>query len=307
MHNNKLLIITGPTATGKTRLAALLADKLDGEIISADSRQVYRGMDIGSGKDIDDYYVDNKLIPYHLIDILNAGEEYNVFQFQKDFFQKFDEIKSRNKLAILCGGTGMYIESVLGNYSFLEVPVNEDFRNSLKDLSLLQLQNRLSDRKSLHNTTDLLDRERCIRALEIAEYKKNFLQNIHKSEFEYQIFAIDFEREIIRKRITERLKFRLDNGMITEIENLLNSGLSIEQLKFYGLEYRYIAMYVNKEITYFEMFRLLNIAIHQFAKRQMTWFRRMEKKGIKINWIDGNLSETEKLNLIIAEFNKNVR
>lgn len=307
MLKNKLLVITGPTATGKTRLAALVADKMDGEIISADSRQVYRGMDIGSGKDIDDYYVDNKLIPYHLIDILNAGEEYNVFQFQKDFFQKFDEIKSKNKLAILCGGTGMYIESVLGNYSFLEVPVNENFRNSLKDLSLLQLQNCLSDRKSLHNTTDLLDRERCIRALEIAEYKKNFPQNIHKPEFEYQIFAIDFEREIIRKRITERLKFRLDNGMITEIENLLNSGLSIEQLKFYGLEYRYITMYVNKEITYFEMFRLLNIAIHQFAKRQMTWFRRMEKKGIKINWIDGNLSETEKLNLIIAEFNKNVR
>lgn len=307
MFKNKLLVITGPTATGKTRLAALVADKMDGEIISADSRQVYLGMDIGSGKDIDDYYVDNKLIPYYLIDILNAGEEYNVFQFQKDFFQKFDEIKSKNKLAILCGGTGMYIESVLGNYSFLEVPVNEDFRNSIKDLSLLQLQNRLSDRKSLHNTTDLLDRERCIRALEIAEYTKNYPQNIHKPEFEYQIFAIDFEREIIRKRITERLKFRLDNGMITEIENLLNSGLSIEQLKFYGLEYRYIAMYINNEITYFEMFRLLNIAIHQFAKRQMTWFRRMEKKGIKINWIDGNLSETEKLNLIIAEFNKNVR
>lgn len=307
MLKNKLLVITGPTATGKTRLAALLADKLDGEIISADSRQVYRGMDIGSGKDIDDYYVDNKLIPYHLIDILNAGEEYNVFQFQKDFFQKFEEIKSRDKFTILCGGTGMYIESVLADYNFTEVPVNEDFRNSLKDLSLLQLQNRLSDRKSLHNTTDLLDRERCIRALEIAEYKKNFPQNINKPEFEYQIFAIDFEREIIRKRITERLKFRLDNGMITEIENLLYSGLSIEQLKFYGLEYRYIAMYVNKEITYFEMFRLLNIAIHQFAKRQMTWFRRMEKKGIKINWIDGNLSEKEKLNLIIAEFKKNVR
>lgn len=302
MHKNKLLVITGPTATGKTRLAALLANELDGEIISADSRQVYRGMDIGSGKDIADYYVDNNLMPYHLIDILEAGEEYNVFQFQKDFYQKFNEIKSKDKLPILCGGTGMYIESVLADYNFAEVAVNPDFRKSLDNMSLPELQMLLIERKSLHNTTDLSDKERCIRALEIAEYERNYPYKANKPQFDYKIFAINFDREIIRNRITERLRFRLDYGMITEIENLLNSGLSIEQLKFYGLEYRYIAMFINKEITYFEMFRLLNIAIHQFAKRQMTWFRRMEKKGFKINWIDGNLSEKEKLDLIIAGF-----
>ncbi len=302
MNKNKLLVITGPTATGKTRLAALLANELDGEIISADSRQVYRGMDIGSGKDIADYYVDNNLIPYHLIDILDAGEEYNVFQFQKDFYQKFNEIKSKDKLPILCGGTGMYIESVLADYNFAEVAVNPDFRKSLDNMSLPELQKLLIERKSLHNTTDLSDKERCIRALEIAEYERNYPYKANKPQFDYKIFAINFDREIIRNRITERLRFRLDYGMITEIENLLNLGLSIEQLKFYGLEYRYIAMFINKEITYFEMFRLLNIAIHQFAKRQMTWFRRMEKKGFKINWIDGNLSEKEKLDLIIAGF-----
>lgn len=302
MHKNKLLVITGPTATGKTRLAALLANELDGEIISADSRQVYRGMDIGSGKDIADYYVDNNLMPYHLIDILDAGEEYNVFQFQKDFYQKFNEIKSKDKLPILCGGTGMYIESVLADYNFAEVAVNPDFRKSLDNMSLPELQMLLIERKSLHNTTDLSDRERCIRALEIAEYERNYPYKANKPQFDYKIFAINFNREIIRNRITERLRFRLDYGMITEIENLLNLGISIEQLKFYGLEYRYISMFINKEITYFEMFRLLNIAIHQFAKRQMTWFRRMEKKGFKINWIDGNLSEKEKLDLIIAGF-----
>ncbi len=307
MNKNKLLVITGPTATGKTRLAALLANQLDGEIISADSRQVYRGMDIGSGKDIADYNVDNKLIPYHLIDILDAGEEYNVFQFQKDFYQKFNEIKSKDKLPILCGGTGMYIESVLADYNFAEVAVDPDFRKSLDNMRLRELQMLLIERKSLHNTTDLSDRERCIRALEIAEYEKNYPYKANKPQFDYKIFAINFDREIIRNRITERLRFRLDYGMITEIENLLNLGLSIEQLKFYGLEYRYIAMFINKEITYFEMFRLLNIAIHQFAKRQMTWFRRMEKKGFKINWINGKLSEDEKLEQIIDEFKKNVR
>ena len=232
-----------------------------------------------------------------MIDIIDAGKEYNVFQFQKDFYQKINEIKYRGKLPILCGGTGMYIESVLGNYYFSEVALNKNFRKSIENQSLEELQVLLKKSKKVHNSTDLLDRERCIRALEIVEFEK-FYRNIKKPEIDYKIFAIDFEREIIRKRITERLKFRLENGMITEIVNLSNSGLNIEQLKFYGLEYRYVAMYINKEITYNEMFRLLNIAIHQFAKRQMTWFRRMEKKGFKINWIDGNMSDVEKIQYI---------
>lgn len=302
MNQHKLLVITGPTATGKTRLAALVANQLDGEIISADSRQVYRGMDIGTGKDYVDYQVDNKQIPFHLVDILNAGDEYNVFEFQKDFLKVFQDISTRNKLPILCGGTGMYIESIIAGYKLSEAPCNEELRVFLADKSNEEIRTMLKKTKTLHNTSDLIDRERIIRALEIFHYEANQPNHIDFPDFSYKIFAIHFDREIIRSRITERLQKRLQYGMIEEIENLLKSGLTIDQLKFYGLEYRYITMYINKEITYNEMFNLLNVAIHQFAKRQMTWFRRMEKKGFDIQWIDGNLTEEEKINEIILNF-----
>lgn len=302
MNQHKLLVITGPTATGKTRLAALVANKLDGEIISADSRQVYRCMDIGTGKDYVDYQVDNKKIPFHLVDILNAGDEYNVFEFQKDFLKVFQDISTRNKLPILCGGTGMYIESIIAGYKLSEAPCNEELRVFLADKSNEEIRTMLKKTKNLHNTSDLIDRERIIRALEIFHYEANQPNHIDFPDFSYKIFAIHFDREIIRSRITERLQKRLQYGMIDEIENLLKSGLTIDQLKFYGLEYRYITMFINKEITYNEMFNLLNIAIHQFAKRQMTWFRRMEKKGFDIQWIDGNLNEEEKINEIILNF-----
>lgn len=302
MNKNKLLVITGATATGKTRLAALVADRLDGEIISADSRQVYKGMDIGTGKDYEDYQVNGKQIPFHLVDIVEAGYEYNVYEFQKEFIKTYQEINEEGRLPILCGGTGMYIESVLAGYRLSETPVNEEFRLFLKDKSTDEVSEMLKKAKPLHNTTDLIERERIIRALEIYNYEQTKQNYLDFTEINFTIFAIHFERELIRNRITERLQKRLENGMIDEIANLLKSGLTPDQLKFYGLEYRFITMYLNNEITYYEMFRLLNIAIHQFAKRQMTWFRRMEKKGFEINWIDGNLSDSDKLQYVITHF-----
>jgi len=296
---NNLLVICGPTATGKTHLAALLANKLNGEIISADSRQVYKGMDIGTGKDLDDYIVDGNKIPYHLIDIVEAGYEYNVFEFQKDFIKAYRDISNRGCLPILCGGSGMYIESVLSAYKFSEAPYNEELRLYFAGKTDEELRALLSKIKTLHNTTDLIDRERIIRALEINHFEINHQNFVEFPTISADIFAIHFDREVIRNRITQRLLHRLQNGMTEEIESLLKNGLTVDQLKFYGLEYRYIAMYLNNEISYNEMFRLLNIAIHQFAKRQMTWFRRMEKKGINIQWIDGNLSEEEKVDMVI--------
>ena len=299
MISKKLLCICGPTATGKTRLAALVAESMHGEIISADSRQVYRGMDVGSGKDYQDYIVNGICIPFHLVDIAKAGTEYNVYEFQKDFLNAYQQIVERGKLPILCGGSGMYIESVIAAYNFVNAPIDEAFRFSLKDQTNEDLQLALAQRKALHNTTDISNRDRLIRALEIANFadKTSLVGDFPK--IPSLIIGIMFEREIIRQRITERLQLRLKSGMIEEIKDLLKSGLTPEQLMFYGLEYRYLTMYINNEITYNEMFRLLNIAIHQFAKRQMTWFRRMEKKGIKIHWIDGKKTEAEKMEEII--------
>ncbi|MEI6696431.1 MAG: tRNA (adenosine(37)-N6)-dimethylallyltransferase MiaA [Bacteroidota bacterium] len=299
MKTKKLLCICGPTATGKTRLAALVADRMHGEIISADSRQVYRGMDVGSGKDYQDYIVNGIGIPYHLVDIANAGTEYNVYKFQKDFLNAYQQIVERGMLPILCGGSGMYIESVLAAYNFVNTPIDEAFRFSLKNQTNEDLQLALSQRKTLHNTTDVSNRDRLIRALEIANFadKTSLVGDFPK--IPSLIIGIMFEREIIRQRITERLQLRLKSGMIEEIKDLLKSGLTPEQLMFYGLEYRYLTMFINNEIRYNEMFRLLNIAIHQFAKRQMTWFRRMEKKGLKIHWIDGKKTEAEKVEEII--------
>lgn len=291
-----LFVVTGPTATGKTTFAAHLALSLDGEIISADSRQVYRGMDLATGKDISDYVVDGRMVPYHLVDILDPGYEYNVFEFQKDFLDVYQDIVSRGKMPVLCGGTGMYVESVLKGYRLIQVPENHDLRMDLKSKPDEDLMKNLQTFKSTHNTTDLTDRKRLLRAIEIQTYYRDNLQlDTSFPTFNYKIFAPYFDRETIRSRITSRLKARLDAGMENEVKDLLDKGLTPAQLKFYGLEYRYLTQYVTGEITYDEMFRLLNTAIHQFAKRQMTWFRKMERGGIKIHWIDGKLGMNEKV------------
>lgn len=300
MQKPDLIVILGITATGKTSLAAHLAAKIGAEIISADSRQVYRGMDIGTGKDLKEFEVNNKFIPYHLIDIVDAGEEYNVFKYQQDFLKVYADIKNRDKKAILCGGTGLYLDAVLKGYRFLEIPENKLLREELNLLSTQVLIEMLKQYKALHNTSDTQHKKRLIRAIEIAKYenehealKRNF------PTINHQLFGIQFYRETIKKRITHRLKIRLEEeGMIEEVEKLLNNGVNHEKLQYYGLEYKFISSYLLNEISKETLFEKLNIAIHQFAKRQATWFRRMEKQGYIINWIDGNLSMEEKLKRI---------
>ncbi|MCD4789239.1 MAG: tRNA (adenosine(37)-N6)-dimethylallyltransferase MiaA [Bacteroidales bacterium] len=291
-----MLIVLGPTATGKTSFAAHLACHLNGDIISADSRQVYRGMDMATGKDFKDYIVNGETIPHHLIDIVDPGYEYNVYEFQHDFLKTYEDIITRGKLPILCGGTGMYIESVLKGYKLINVPENPKLRSELEKNSKEELVKLLKLFKTPHNITDIKDRKRLVRAIEIQHYYNDHPEiDTSFPEIKNIIFGLRFERQIIRERITERLKKRLNEGMTDEVRNLLDKGLNPEQLKFYGLEYKYLTQYVTGEISYREMFRLLNTAIHQFAKRQMTWFRKMEKEGYKINWIDGNLSMKEKV------------
>lgn len=291
-----LIVVTGPTATGKTAFAAQLASALNGEIISADSRQVYRGMDLATGKDINDYKVNNQYISYHLVDIVDPGYEYNVFEFQRDFLRVYDEITSRGKMPVLSGGTGLYIESVLKGYRLIDVPVNAELRNLLDQKNHDELTALFASYKVPHNITDTADRKRLIRAIEIQEYYKNNTDlSFSFPEIRSVIFGIQFDRKIIRERITSRLKERLEAGMEDEVKVLLQQGISPDQLKFYGLEYKYLTQYVIGELTYDEMFSLLNTAIHQFAKRQMTWFRKMERSGHKINWIDGNLEMPEKI------------
>jgi tRNA dimethylallyltransferase len=293
---SKIIVVTGPTATGKTTFATHLAYKLNGEIIGADSRQVYRGMDLATGKDFTDYIVEGQQVPYHLVDIVDPGYEYNVFEFQKDFLKIYEDIVSLGKIPVLCGGTGMYIESVLKGYKLIQVPDNTELRQNLKGKPDEELIEILNSFKAPHNITDTEDRKRLIRAIEIqAYYRENPDIDTSFPTFDYTIFAIRFEREIIRQRITERLKTRLNQGMADEVKDLLAKGLTPEQLKFYGLEYRYLTQYVTGELTYNEMFSLLNTAIHQFAKRQMTWFRKMERSGYLIHWIDGHLDLNEKL------------
>ena len=301
-----MIIVLGPTATGKTKFAAQLAAKLNGEIISADSRQVYRGMDLATGKDIEDYNVDGKRIPYHLVDIVEPGYEYNVYEFQQDFLKAYEDITARDKIPVLCGGTGLYIESVLKGYKLIKVPENKQLRDKLAGLTHNELIEKLRKFKVPHNTTDTEDISRLIRAIEIQTYYKEYPE-IDRSfpKIENIIFGIRFEREIIRKRITERLKKRLDSGMLDEVKELLAKGLTPEQLKFYGLEYKYLTMHITGELSFDEMFRLLNTAIHQFAKRQMTWFRRMERSGYKIHWIDGNLSFNDKVSQALELIGKN--
>jgi len=306
MHD--LITILGPTASGKTGLAAALAAQIDGEVISADSRQVYRGMDLGTGKDLDDYIVDGKQVPCHLIDIADPGEEYNVFRFQQDFLNAYDDIRARGKKAILCGGTGMYLESVILGYEMSDVTRNEELRQELEFLSDVELIARLRSVREVHNVTDTSDRERLIRAIEISStpvpepdlsLSKAPPSHINLQNINHKVFGISLPREEVRRRITVRLIQRLDEGMLEEVKTLLASGLRPSQLEFYGLEYKYLTQYVVGKINYDDMFRLLNTAIHQFAKRQMTWFRRMEKKGVEIIWIDGSQSMDDKVSEIL--------
>lgn len=280
-----LITVLGPTAGGKTSFATKLAAYLNGEIISADSRQVYKGMDIGTGKDVAEYDLEGKNISYHLIDILNAGDKYNVFLFQKDFFSAFDKVKKNGKTAIMCGGTGMYLEAVLNNYELVEVPENTELRESLKNKSIKDLSEILTSLKKVHNTTEFDTAKRAIRAIEIETYYKNNSKKITEyPKINSYVIGIKHEREIQRQRITERLHQRLQEGMIDEVANLIKNGVSTDTLIYYGLEYKFITLYLLGELSYDKMVERLNIAIHQFSKRQMTWFRRMEKKGTKINW-----------------------
>ena len=301
----RLITILGPTASGKTELAAHLAATMDGEVISADSRQVYRRMDIGTGKDLADYSVDGKLVPYHLIDICEPGTKYNLFQYQQDFLKAYEDITARGRQPILCGGTGLYIESVLKGYALSPVPQNPTLRADLEGKSLEELTMILTSLKqqtgtTMHNTTDVDTAQRAIRAIEIEEY--NLHTPMPKRQFPqipYIIIGVNIDREHRREKITRRLKARLDEGMVEEIKGLLDSGIAAEDLTYYGLEYKYVTEYVIGKTSYEEMYRGLEIAIHQFAKRQMTWFRGMERRGFTIHWIDALQPMEEKVGKIL--------
>ncbi|MBM3435885.1 MAG: tRNA (adenosine(37)-N6)-dimethylallyltransferase MiaA [Bacteroidetes bacterium] len=296
-----MVVVLGPTATGKTAFAANLAYRLNGEVISADSRQVYRGMDKATGKDFNDYIVNGVQIPYHLLDIVDPGYEYSVYEFQRDFLEAFHSITERGKLPILCGGTGMYIESVLKGYRLVDVPENPVLREELKTKTDVELIEILKSCKTPHNITDISDRKRLLRAIEIQQYDADHPEPDRSfPQLRPVIFGIRFEREELKQKITHRLKARLEAGMVDEVKALLAKGLKPEQLKFYGLEYKYLTQYVTGELNYEEMFRLLNTAIHQFAKRQMTWFRKMEREGAEIHWIEGRLSIEEKVSVTQA-------
>lgn len=299
----KMITLLGPTATGKTRLAALLASRMDGEIISADSRQVYKRMNLGTGKDYDDYTVNGKMVPFHLVDIAEPGYEYSVYEFQHDFHAAYQNIVSREKLPILCGGTGMYLESVLRGYQLYNVPENIVLRDELSDKTDEELCNLLASMRPLHATTDTVSRERLLRAIEIEIYHRQHPEIPTFPAVPSLVFGINCPRETVRQRITQRLKQRLQNGMTEEVRQLLEEGIPPQRLKAYGLEYKFITQYLLGELSYDEMFRLLNTAIHQFAKRQMTWFRRMERNGINILWIDGSLGEEEKTEAILRIIN----
>ena len=301
-----LITILGPTASGKTPLAAALADRMGTEIISGDSRQVYRRMDLGTGKDLVDYTVDGRQVPYHLIDIVEPGYKYNVFEYQRDFLKAYEEISAKGKTPILCGGTGMYIESVLKGYRLLPVPENSELRASLEGKSLEELTHILEGYKKLHNSTDVDTCKRAIRAIEIEEYYKQ--QPPEYREFpslKSLIVGVDIDRELRREKITRRLKQRLEEGMVDEVRGLLAEGIPAENLIYYGLEYKFLTQYAIGEISYDEMFLQLETAIHQFAKRQMTWFRGMERRGFTIHWLDATLPMEEKTEQIINLINTN--
>ena len=294
MYN--LLSVIGPTASGKTNFAVQLALALDGEIISADSRQVYRGMDIGTGKDLGEYVVDGRRVPCHLIDIADAGDKYNVFEYQSDFLNVWNSCCQRQVVPVLCGGSGLYVEAVLKGYKLLAVPVNEALRESLSGLTLQELAVKLASYKKLHNTTEIDTAKRAIRAIEIEEYyrthpyeEKDFPM-IHSL-----IVGVDVSREVRRERITKRLHERLEHGMVDEVRRILDSGVAPEDLIYYGLEYKFLTLYIIGQLTYDEMVAQLNVAIHQFAKRQMTWFRKMERDGFDIRWLDAGMPMDERV------------
>ncbi len=298
----KMITILGPTASGKTPVAARLAAEIGGEIISADSRQVYRRMDIGTGKDLEDY----GSVPYHLIDICEPGTKYNLFEYQQDFYDVYQQIRSRGAVPILCGGTGLYIEAVLKGYHLSPVPQNQALRDSLEGKSLNELSQMLADLKAktgsnMHNTTDVDSCQRAIRAIEIETY--NLEHPTPRRELppvDSIIIGIDIDRELRREKITRRLKARLDHGMVEEVRALLDEGIPAEDLIYYGLEYKFLTEYLTGQLSYDEMFQRLEIAIHQFAKRQMTWFRGMERRGFKIHWISATLPMEEKIAQILS-------
>lgn len=304
MHNENFNLITilGPTASGKTAVAAKVASLLDGEVISADSRQVYRGMDLGTGKDYADYVVDGKQIPYHLIDIVDAGYEYNVYEYQKDFLKAFEDVTNQGKLAVICGGSGLYLEAILKNYKLIQVPNNEALREKLTLKSLEELTEILKTYKNyLHNQTDIENEKRAVRAIEIEEYYLTHPEiDTGMPDIRSLVVGVKFDRLSRRKRITNRLRQRFKEGMLDEVQRLLDSGLTPEQLTYYGLEYKFMTQHLTGQITYPEMFEGLNVAIHQFAKRQMTWFRRMEKQGTEIHWLDGYMPLEEKIEKILG-------
>lgn len=305
MVSYNLLTILGPTASGKTPLAANLAFRLNSEVISADSRQVYRGMDLGTGKDLADYQVEGCRIPYHLIDIADPGYKYNVFEYQRDFLTVYEQLSAEGKIPILCGGTGLYLESVLRGYRLIPVPENPSLRASLESKSLEELTQILSGYKKLHNSTDVDTVKRAVRAIEIEEYYRE--HPVEERSFpilKSLVVGIDIARDLRRQKITHRLHQRLEEGMVDEVRNLLNQGISPDDLIYYGLEYKYLTLYVLGKLTYDEMFSELEIAIHQFAKRQMTWFRGMERRGISIHWIDASLPMEEKIDRITTLLEK---
>ena len=305
MEHNRMITILGPTASGKTSIAAALASRIGGEIISADSRQVYRRMDIGTGKDLDDYDVGGKHIPYHLIDIAEPGYKYNLFEYQRDFHTAYDDITSRGRTPVLCGGTGLYIEAVLNGYALSPVPQNQELRDSLSAKSLDELTAMLKALKeqtgsNMHNRSDVDTVQRAIRAIEIETY--NLQHPTPEREMpgiSSLVIGVDVDRETRRRRISDRLEARLHEGMIDEVKGLLAEGVSAESLMYYGLEYKFVTEYVTGKTTYNDMLSRLEIAIHQFAKRQMTWFRGMERRGIHINWIDASLPMDDKVELIM--------
>lgn len=299
-----MITILGPTACGKTRLAVNVASRLGGEIISADSRQVFKGMDIGTGKDLDEYDIDGNIVPYHLIDIRDPGYEYNVFEFQNDFRKAYNSITLRQKLPILCGGTGLYIESVLRCYHLSDVPQNYELRKELENYSDDELTEKLKTYISLHNNTDTETRERLLRAIEIQDYQAKYPQSyVELPQIDSIVVGVSYPRDMVMDNIRRRLKQRLEGGMIDEVDSLLHSGVTAERLIRYGLEYKYLTLYLLGKMSYNDMFEKLNIAIRQFAKRQMTWFRRMERNGVDIHWIDGTIPLDDKTDKVCELYN----
>jgi len=299
-----MVTILGPTASGKTAVAVNLALKLGGEIISADSRQIYREMDLGTGKDLEEYQIDGINVPYHLIDIADAGYQYNVFEFQRDFLKVYQAVKEKGSFPVMCGGSGMYLEAILKGYRLIQVPVNEERRAELQLLSLEALTEILKRYKSINNTSDTENKKRAIRAIEIEEFCLSHPEtDLSFPKINSLIVGVKYDRDSRRKRITARLEQRLANGMVEEVKKLLDKGLKPDELTYYGLEYKYLTLFITGQLTYEEMFTGLNTAIHQFAKRQMTWFRKMERDGFEIKWLDGYMPTDEKTEKIISWLN----